>query len=327
MFGSQILDVVIGLCMMYLLISLVSTIAVEWLAAYFNWRSANLKTAIKSLLTGSEVVKEGEIDLLAEFYKHPRIKSLSKDGKSEPSAISSSTFADTMINLLLEPGTPANAANEITKKAIEEIDETGKSKYVSYLLKKKVATNHIENVINSMIAKPKMEIDQFRESLEQWYDETQARAQGWYKKKTHKWNLGIALLVCLALNADTIQMGGRIYRNPALQKALVASASTYVHRSENPGSGSNVEEANFLIETMKKQIGQDDIYAYPIGWKGNCPKDGWAWLGKIVGILLTVFAVSLGSQFWIDTVRQLVELRLGGAKVEKKEPKPAASQG
>ncbi|MDH5639297.1 MAG: hypothetical protein OEZ04_12490, partial [Nitrospinota bacterium] len=218
-------------------------------------------------------------------------------------------------------------AEVITKKALDELDDNGKNKYLSYILKSKVATAHIQKSVSSLIAKPKMEIDQFRESIEHWYDETQARAQGWYKRKAHKWNLAIALAICLALNADTIQIANRIYADPALQKALVASASTYVVDADKDKDKTNVEKTNLLIETMKKEIGQDNIYAYPIGWKGNYPKNMGDLFMKLAGIALTVFAISLGSQFWINTVRKLVELRLGGAKVEKKATSPVASGG
>ncbi|MDH5510207.1 MAG: hypothetical protein OEZ32_07600 [Nitrospinota bacterium] len=319
MFSTAILDVAIGLCMMYLLISLVCTVAVEWVAAYFNWRSNNLKTAIKSLLTGN--ASSEKIDLLAAFYAHPRIKSLSKDNNSEPSSISSSVFADTVIDMLLEPGSPDKTAEVITKRALDELDENGKNKYLSYVLKSTLATEHIQKTISSLIARPKMEIDQFRESVEHWYDETQARAQGWYKRRTHIWNLGIAFVICLALNADTIQIANRIYADPALQKALVASASAYMEDAKNGENKTNTQKADLLLETMKKEIDQGSIYAYPIGWKGHCPKGNIAWLMKIAGIILTVFAINLGSQFWINTVRGLVELRLGGAKPPKRESK------
>ena len=347
MFGSQILDVVIGLCMMYLLISLVSTIAVEWFADLFSLRAKNLETAIKSMLTGKAAGNDEREEFLSQFYDHPRIQSLSKKATSKPSRISSSVFADTIIALVFDDKPVADVAGDLSRSVVANISKDEKTPVlVKYAIKNEYVEKHIGQAITSLMAKPKMEIDQFRESLEQWYDETMVRAQGWYKRWAQGLNIVIALVICFSLNADTIQMANRLYVDKDLRDALVATA-TKLQCEEEEGENKcadKVATANNILDTYKKESLSDNIYTLPIGWpaKSDAKSDGGpegkvnAGSGgrkvqiypnrdditgmKIVGILLTVFAVSLGSQFWIDTVRQLVELRLGGAKVERKTP-------
>lgn len=46
--------------------------------------------------------------------------------------------------------------------------------------------------------------------------------------------------------------------------------------------------------------------------RGQKPQDGWSWLVKTFGLLLTVLALSQGAPFWFDLLQKLVNLRLAG---------------
>jgi len=48
--------------------------------------------------------------------------------------------------------------------------------------------------------------------------------------------------------------------------------------------------------------------------------DPLGWLFKVVGLLLTAFAVSQGAPFWFDTLNKLVNVRSTG------DPPPTTSQ-
>ena len=50
MFGSAILDVTIGLLVIYLLLSLICTTITEFLAAFCRWRAKDLERGIYHLL-------------------------------------------------------------------------------------------------------------------------------------------------------------------------------------------------------------------------------------------------------------------------------------
>ena len=44
----------------------------------------------------------------------------------------------------------------------------------------------------------------------------------------------------------------------------------------------------------------------PRTWPSN---DGWRWVTKIVGLLLTVLAISLGAPFWFDLLNKFMVVR------------------
>ena len=49
-----------------------------------------------------------------------------------------------------------------------------------------------------------------------------------------------------------------------------------------------------------------------IGW-GTVPQGG-EWVTKIAGLALTWFAVLMGAPFWFDLLKQIVPVRMAGAK-------------
>ncbi len=57
----------------------------------------------------------------------------------------------------------------------------------------------------------------------------------------------------------------------------------------------------------------------PLGWSvkndgalRNVPKDAQGWIFKVIGLLITVFAISLGAPFWFDLLNKIVSIRASG---------------
>jgi hypothetical protein len=91
MFNSGILDVVIGLVVVYLQLSLVCTAVHELIAARLKTRAKELERGLSKLLMSPQ--------LLEKFYGHPLIQGLRPDGQ-KPSYIPSQTFALTLMDIV-----------------------------------------------------------------------------------------------------------------------------------------------------------------------------------------------------------------------------------
>jgi hypothetical protein len=95
--------------------------------------------------------------------------------------------------------------------------------------------------------------------------------------------------------------------------------------TEQPVNGSNSNEDSLQepsmeqLEALKKAFAQFEL----IGWtleenhERSFPDTATKWISKIIGILITTFAVSLGSPFWFDVLNRVVNLRTTGAKPPK----------
>ncbi len=72
MFGSEILEVGMGLALVYLIVSILCTAVNEWIARLFALRAKTLESGIEKLLNDDEVKKK--------IYNHPLVKGLSREG-------------------------------------------------------------------------------------------------------------------------------------------------------------------------------------------------------------------------------------------------------
>jgi hypothetical protein len=75
MFGSEILEVAIGMGALYLVLSLVCSAITELVARVFAMRSGTLKSGVRNLLSDSD----GK-GLAKDFYDHPLVKGLYRRG-------------------------------------------------------------------------------------------------------------------------------------------------------------------------------------------------------------------------------------------------------
>lgn len=114
MFGSDILDIAVGLIFVYLLASLIVSAATELIAGYLGWRANKLWDGIQNLIDSpnSEV-------LAKELYAHPLIKGMSplptkifallgplKPSSDGPSYIPPRAFSAALLSVI-QKGQPA----------------------------------------------------------------------------------------------------------------------------------------------------------------------------------------------------------------------------
>ncbi|MEK6336666.1 MAG: hypothetical protein AABM67_17200 [Acidobacteriota bacterium] len=110
MFNSGILDVVIGVVVVYLQLSLVCTAVHELVALLLKKRAKELEKGILGLLTKPELVEK--------FYEHPLIKGLRPDGRM-PSYIPSRTFSLALMDIVRRhsfDGTVSAATQDVADK-------------------------------------------------------------------------------------------------------------------------------------------------------------------------------------------------------------------
>ena len=62
------------------------------------------------------------------------------------------------------------------------------------------------------------------------------------------------------------------------------------------------------IEVIKQELTELPL---PLGWQA-APDDVLEWLTKIVGLMVTALALSLGAPFWFDALNRLVSVRDSG---------------
>jgi len=175
-------------------------------------------------------------------------------------------------------------------------------------------------------------IETGQENVEKWFDNSMDRLSGWYRRWTQKIAFGVALVIAIVFNIDSLYMGQELWRNPAMREASSAYIQSYVEKeTANEGDLSKAE-----LKTIQASL---EAIEFPTGWHG-IPKGTpinlenikhWIfwhfWLIKIIGWLVSAVAAMQGAPFWFDILKKLVNVRSTGTNPKEKEQEKGAAVG
>jgi hypothetical protein len=306
MFGSQVLDVVIGLVFIYLLLSIICTAANEMIASLFSLRGRTLAKGIANLLADKQV--SGLAQLL---YDHPLVQSLYR-GTRKPSFIPSHTFAQAFLDGIAPGQDNAQATMSGIRTAINGLPDD----------------SELRRILLIFLRQSGDDFTKFQNSIETWFDNSMTRVSGWYKRQSQVIVLFLAVLITVATNADTLQIVSDLSVNPALRATIASQALEFVGQQGNdaiqppkkvepssPSSSSKNGDAA-PVQQLSATAGDNALQSLKqtgihFGWE-TLP-DKWEWANKVIGLLLTTLAISLGAPFWFDILDKVIKIRSSGA--------------
>jgi hypothetical protein len=195
--GSAVLEVAIGLALIYLLLAVFCTTANEWIAAILNTRASMLRKGILQLLHGG--------DFAEQFYAHPLIRGLMNDG-GHPSYLPARAFARTVMDI----ATPLHAGCITFDQLEEGIKALPDSGARSSLL--------------AVIQSADRRIEDAQRAIEGWYSDGMEHVSSWHRRRTQLWTALLAGSITLAVNADTIRMAHDLWLEPVLRGSLAVAA-------------------------------------------------------------------------------------------------------
>jgi hypothetical protein len=281
MFGSTIIDVAIGLIFFYFLFSMITSHINEFIATMMNWRARELEGQIRRML--------GDPNLANKVLNHPMITSIaSKTGK--PSYIPPNTFALALFDAFVPEGQTATALDQVRAGMAD-----------------KVPANQGSAAVLKIIDNANGDMKKARVGAEQWFNASMDRLSGEYKRRMQAVTLVVSLVLVSLLGADTLSIANALYKEPALRAAVTGAAQAapssqvQVAAGSQPGTVSSLQQS---VDLLSKT-------GLPIGWNAF-PTDTTAWIRKILGLLITTLAVSLGAPFWFDLLKNLANLRSSG---------------
>jgi hypothetical protein len=162
-------------------------------------------------------------------------------------------------------------------------------------------------------------VEKLRRNLEDWFNDAMDRFTGWYKRWTRQISFGVAVVIVVAANADSMMLANRLARDAALRAGIVAAADSASQKIAGDTSNIQTARQQLLDESEKLNLplgwinpkvnGAEDPFAFE-----RIPRTTWGWLAKAFGLLMTALAVSLGAPFWFDTLSKFMNVR-GAGKV------------
>jgi len=302
---SVVLDVAIGVLLLYLLLALIVTTVQELIATWLRFRAKDLYDAIAGMLAGTN--PDGSLvhtEILEALFRHPLIANLREkmplsDRLHLPSYIPSQTFALALLDVLrrrqpVSAETSGLPLLQGARSAVAKLENHDGLKQALELLldNGELAAARVEQEGAAAVA-----------AVESWFNDRMSRASGWYKRRAQTMALVLGVVIAVACNADTIHVARALWANGALRDSIVAQAQL-VAAAPNPNGAS-------LGSQLATQVAALRAADFPLGWGMHDPFNAFTPLGW----LLTGFAVSLGSGFWFDLLSKALQLRGTGPKI------------
>jgi hypothetical protein len=148
----------------------------------------------------------------------------------------------------------------------------------------------------------------FQRNIENWFNDAMAQVSGWYKRWTQQVLLGLTIVVVLAANADSVKLVRRLASDGPLRASLVTAADRAVAAQH----GNSEAETTNIKQAVLREAQAIEL---PLGWTvvpWSQPFDAVAVTMKVIGLLISIFAVSLGAPFWFDTLSKVTNIRGAG---------------
>jgi hypothetical protein len=294
--ANSMLDIAIGLILMYLILSLICTTVNEAIAGLTKLRARALRTGISELIDNSAV--------LSTFNGHGLINGVHAAlNGSGPSYLSGRTFAAALLDSL-DPTKPLLAYQDV-KSAIENLP-----------------TSNLKDTLLNATVDAGESVEKLRTNVASWFDSAMDRLSGLYKRWLQIMSFGVGLAIAVTINADSFVVAKALWSDPALRSQVVDLSGKVVS-----GAGSDADRLKLLSGDFDKL--REDLRPLPIGWSdspgradhawmANHGLANWdGWLTKIVGWMFTAVAVMLGAPFWFDLLSKFIQLRSSGDKPAK----------
>lgn len=298
---NGLLDVGIGLVVLYLALSVFCTVINEHLATILKLRAKSLKAGIEQLIDDPTVRRE--------FYNHGLIsgaKGVSVAGtpsqSDHPSYLAGSVFAMALLGSL-DPTKPLPAFKDIEGSI------------------KSLPDSNVRDALLVQVVASEGKLTELRDGLAVWFDQSMDRLSGAYKRKLKLVSLAVGLVLALSLNADTINLVQRLWHDGALRARLVQTAAMQrmAAASITPENGGSSQPSALSkdFDDAKSALG-----SIPLGWDFRGEDSGLLGekgLLKSFGILITTLAIMLGAPFWFDLLSKFMRIRGTGEKPEPTE--------
>lgn len=289
MFGSEMLEIAIGLAFLFLILSLFATGAREQLEAVFKTRAVHLERGIRLLLADHDGA-----GITQEIYRHPLIFGLFEGeqrpgvinaflpdrpaGVAVPAAAGGGGLWSRIARFLPQPdfvnprrigsNLPSYIPSRNFAMALLDLANGNASDGRLDLgaVRATAATLKNEQVSRALViaaAEAKGDIDRARASLEAWFDGGMDRVAGWYKRESQWILLALGFVLAAILNIDALHVASELSANTTLRRQVVAEVEATQHSLALPDSDPRSKNVREEVDGLKTKLGSLDRV---VGW-------------------------------------------------------------
>ena len=291
---TVILEVAIGLVVVWFVLSMATIQFQEVIANMFKFRAKDLEKAIGQMLSSKTLVDD--------FYKHPLIQGLMKKPNKKPSYIPAREFALTVFNIV----TTANTDDSTIQQALHTLKETNLGQIKSWL-ERRGAKKAVNQLIEE-VGKNKWKLDDIENRLKQLAEQYPDIATNIdeLKQGVKDYLNSIENLPdpdTLDLNDLKIALNAIEKINPNLaraMKSLISGAESFVTEKEKDLAVARTFVESWFNNSMDRLS----------GWYKRRSQIIAFFIGLVLAIFLNIDSVAIAKNLWIDPTMRAAILEI-----------------
>ncbi len=277
-----LLNIVIGLAAVYTAFSLLASWIQERIATVMQFRSKTLRAGIQQMVNDDATHQA--------LFNQPSFAAAQSPKQRDPSYISATQFSMAVMGIINGAsvvGTTGSEALLTVQRGIAGLP-----------------ASRLKDALATLAGEANADLTRFVSSVENWFDDQMERVSGWYRRYTQVILFVVGAAIAVLFNVDTLRIAQGLTTTP-----LAINASNL--------SG----DAAAAQQYVSNQVFTQMHFGWPDAF--NCPPatsaaecalaDTPAKIAiKLIGLLLTTVAISMGAPFWFDTLSRFVNVRGSG---------------
>lgn len=278
---SSVLEISLGLILVYYVASSIVSAITGQIAQITRLRAANLERGLYNILADS-----GRYE---QIFTHPLIQSLSKRrvtlfGPVQVQGVDfipSQTFALTLFDVL------APGAKDDDPQALAVLREA------VFVMPEGKTRDALMGLLNSGVNT----LEQAQERVAGWFDCAMESVSDLYAQYARRIVVIVAAVIILVLGVDSVDIAVTLWQQPTIRAAAAAQAAQLAEQNQL-----NLEDAGD-VEAVLDEITVLDI---PLFWDLNdLPTTLNGWGLKVLGLIISWVAAVQGAPFWYDVLKKL----------------------
>jgi hypothetical protein len=309
------LDILLGLSVVMLMVSLIVTVLTEAVTSLLQMRGKHLLEGIIGLLrqVDRDLPQQVVDEVATTILTHPLIRS---KGCRFGTVIHREELTKLVLELAADEG-PQRLKPEVLAQLREMLNRNGivdpqktLENVRAVALRLELAHPELSNNLRYSTAFLQEANSRFLARMHGWFDQTIDRVSDRFTRATRIVTFCGSLLIALVLQLDTAQLVNRLSEDSNLRGELVKQAMKVDGPPTSDRSSTLVPALSDPDRERLRSLVQDDIIEFPTSlreWFRRWTLDNF--IMKLLGIVLTATLLSLGAPFWYSALKNLIRLR------------------
>jgi hypothetical protein len=285
---SAVLEVGVGLVLVFYILSQVSSSITSWIAKVTQLNARKLEEGLLELFE--------DPDQLGNIMNHPWVRMLRPKKLTLIGDVVKEEFEDWQEGKRVSwipSGTFAKVVADVLAPGEDGLGDINDIRRAIATLPAGTLKSHLLGMVNKSVNS----VSEFRGNVEAWFNDAMDGVSQVYKQNTKQIVMAVAFVLTFSLNVDAIAIVTSLWDAPTT-RAIAAARADEILQAEVPPEA-QLEEIPDLVQSL-------EVIGLPLFWRAEyLPQDAEEGMIKVAGLIITWVAIAQGSPFWYDVLKRL----------------------